>query len=243
MRIGALVPFTNTNLEWDLIRMCPEGARIHFTRMAGYDADAIPDASAMHEMGEADIDEPLRLIAATEPDFVLYGCTSAVLTHGLAFERDLRAKIEAQTGARAVTAAGALVEALQFMNISSIGFVSPYVRRVNDLAISFFAEAGFRTVSRAEPREELDCRAQGSLTENEITDLAGDLDATLCDAVVLSCTDIGTTDVIARYEANTHTPMITSNQAMMFSVARLEPSLDWSRCPGALFENTLTCST
>ena len=41
-RIGVLVPFTNTNLEPDMMMMRPPGATLHFHRLGNYDADEIP---------------------------------------------------------------------------------------------------------------------------------------------------------------------------------------------------------
>jgi len=81
MKIGVLVPFTNTTLEKELIRMCPSNASLHFTRMGGYSLEDIPGDDQMFAMGEADISEPLRLITAVSPDVILYGCTSATLSH------------------------------------------------------------------------------------------------------------------------------------------------------------------
>ncbi len=86
-RIGVLVPFTNTNLEADLALLGPPGISFHVARLGGYDIDAVPDSRQMAGLGQAPIDEPLRLLAGVRPDLVLYGCTSATLTHGPAFDR------------------------------------------------------------------------------------------------------------------------------------------------------------
>jgi maleate isomerase/arylmalonate decarboxylase len=76
----------------------------------------------MHGLGAADLDAPLRLLLGVHPDVILYGCTSATLTHGPTFDRELAARISAQSGAETVTAAGALVHALKALGISRIGF-------------------------------------------------------------------------------------------------------------------------
>ena len=41
-RFGILVPFTNTNLEPDMVLLRPDGVSLHFARMGGYDQDEIP---------------------------------------------------------------------------------------------------------------------------------------------------------------------------------------------------------
>ena len=214
-RIGVLVPFTNTNLEPDLAMMRPPGVSFHFSRMAGYDIDAIPDAGQMAAMGEASLHEPLRLLAGVRPDVVLYGCTSATLTHGPAFDRDLARRIEGQIGAATVTAAGALIEALKMLGIGRVGFASPYVTEINDLAISYLGNAGFETVSRADIGVALDNITQGALTPDEVIELGRRADSAEAEAIVMSCTDMRSIEIIERLEADLGKPVISSNQAMM----------------------------
>ena len=236
MKIGVLVPFTNTNIEADMIRMRPEGASIHFTRMGGYNLDAIPDSDQMATMGETDISEPLRLIAAVSPDIVLYGCTSATLSHGLDFDEHLKESITANTGAFAITAAGALIEALSALKINKIGFASPYVRDVNDLAIKFLSGAGFETVARSEFEESLSSIEQGALTPDDVYALAVQADSPETEAIVLSCTDLRAVEVVERLEAKTGKPVVTSNQAMMFVLSRVFSEFDYESCPGSIFK-------
>lgn len=236
VKIGILVPFTNTNIEADMFRMKPEGASIHFTRMGGYDLDQIPDGNQMATMGETDISEPLRLIAAVSPDVILYGCTSATLSHGLDFDERLKESITATTGAFAVTAAGALIESLSALKVKKIGFASPYIQSVNDLAIKFFSNAGIETISRAEVEVPLSNLEQGALTPDDVYALAIQADSPETEAIVLSCTDLRAVEVIERLEAKTGKPVVTSNQAMMFALSRLFTEFDYEFCPGVIFK-------
>jgi maleate cis-trans isomerase len=100
-RIGILVPFTNTNLEPDMALLRPPGVSLHFARLGGYDAASVPDEAQMAGLGDQNLDEPLPLPAGVRPDVVLYGCTSATLAHGAAFDQALAARIAAMIGARA----------------------------------------------------------------------------------------------------------------------------------------------
>lgn len=217
-RIGVLVPFTNTNLEADLACLQPEGVSFHYARLGGYDIEAVPDAEQMAGLGAASLEEPLRLIAGVRPDAILYGCTSATLTHGLAFDRDLSARAQAQTGAVTVTAASALVHALQTLGTRRIGFASPYVRAINAQAEAFLREAGFQTVRRVDVDGELDNYGQGELTPGEVFELGRQADHPDAEAIVLSCTDMRSVEVIEQLETETGKPVISSNQAMLFSV-------------------------
>jgi maleate cis-trans isomerase len=215
-RIGVLVPFTNTNLEADMALLRPDGVSVHFARLGGYDIDEIPDASQMAGLGAADIDETLRMLSGVKPDVILYGCTSATLTHGPSFDRELASKIKVLSGAATVTAAGALVHALKALKVTKVGFASPYVSDINQQAISFLADCGFESVSRAEVTETLDNYGQGEMGPDKIFELGLSADSTDAEAVVLSCTDMRSVEVIDRLEQALGKPVITSNQAMIF---------------------------
>ncbi len=215
-RIGVLVPFTNTNLEPDLVMMRPEGVSLHFARMGGYDADAIPDESQMQGLGAAELDASLRLLAGAKPDVILYGCTSATLTHGPAFDRQLAARIAQSSGTKTVTAAGSLANALRCLNVSKIGFASPYVPAINDMAVDFLDQMGFQTVERSEVTGALDNDEQGDLEPDAVFELGQAADHPSAEALVLSCTEMRSAEVIAKLEESVGKPVICSNQAMLF---------------------------
>jgi len=219
-RLGILVPFTNSNLEPDLVLMRPEGISLHVARIGGYDEDQIPDATQMHGLGAADLDEPIRLLMGVKPDVVLYGCTSATLTHGPGFDRALAQKIRAMSGARTVTAAGALVNALRVLGVSRIGFASPYVPAINDLAVRFLSELGVKTAIRSEVGETLDNTGQGALDPGAVFELGLKADHPDAEAIVLSCTDMRSVEILAALEAEIGKPVISSNQAMIFQAAQ-----------------------
>jgi len=219
-RIGVLVPFTNTNLEADLALMRPEGVSFHYARLGGYEADEIPDADQMAALGASDIDEPLRLLAGARPDVILYGCTSATLTHGRSFDRALAGRIARTSGAATVTAAGALVAALEALGVKRIGFASPYVPQINDQAIAFLRDCFIETVSRAGVENPLGNYGQGELSPQDVFGLGLRCDSPEAEAIVLSCTDMRGVEVIGRLEQALGKPVVTSNQAMLFEALR-----------------------
>ncbi len=219
-RIGVLVPYTNTNLEPDMMLMAPPGVSVHVARMGGYDEDEIPDEEQMAGLGAASLDEPLHLLQGAKPDVILYGCTSATLSHGPAFDRDLSDRIRSQSGAQTVTAAGALVAALRELDITKIGFASPYVPSLNDRAIRFLGDEGFQTLSRAEVDGALGNAGQGALPPDAVFDLGRRAEPPDAQAIVMSCTDMRSVEVINRLEQVLGKPVVTSNQAMMFQALR-----------------------
>jgi len=52
-RIGVVVPFSNTNLEPDMMMLRPLGVSLHFARANGYDLDEVPDSNQMRKFALA----------------------------------------------------------------------------------------------------------------------------------------------------------------------------------------------
>lgn len=234
-RIGVLVPFTNTNLEPDLMQMCPPDCTLHFQRTGGYAANEIPGSSQMAELGTFDISHDLEMIAGARPNVVLYGCTSATLTHGAEFDRELAMRIETESGAVSFTAAGSLVAAIHALGTQKVGFSSPYVAEINQKAITFLAQNGIEVVKCADIEHSLGCYGQGELTPDEVYHLALQADHPKAQAIVLGCTDMRSVEVIERIEATTGKPVVTSNQAMMFCLCRELGMARHSGLLGSLF--------
>ena len=85
----------------------------------------------------------------------------------------------------------------------------------------FFAEMGVETVRRADIGVVLDNYGQGALTPDEVFDLALKADGPDVEALVLSCTDMRSVEVVERLEQKTRKLVFCSNQAMMFQAAQL----------------------
>ena len=224
-RIGVVVPFTNTNLEPDMMMLRPPGVSLHFARVNGYDPEQTPDSEQMRGLALTALDNVIESLAAVRPDLILYGCTSATLAHGPRFDREFTAKITLATGIPAVTAAGALVESLVTRGIKRIAFSSPYVEQLNVEAIAFLAACGVDTVSSAYVGSDLGNHEQGRLTPQQVFDLGIRADSREAEALVLSCTDMRAVEVADALEERLGKPVVTSNRALMeVALRRLSPA-------------------
>ncbi len=218
-RIGVLVPFTNVNLESDLGLLRPDGVSFHFTRMGGYDVDETPNAKQMAGLGSEPLDEPLSLLVGVKPDLIMYGCTSATLSHGTRFDGELATQINKLSGAKTVTAAGALVFAIKALGAKSIAFGSPYTSDINVAASTFLSDSGFGITSVASVDRELGNYGQAELTPDDVFELGVRADHEEAEIVVLSCTEMRSVETIERLEAAIQKPVVTSNQAMMYEAS------------------------
>ena len=77
---------------------------------------------------------------------------------------------------------------------------------------------------------------QGKLSPDEVAELACRADHPDAQALVLSCTDMRSVEVIERIESRLGKVVITSNQAMMFCLMRALGLKHQDNCPGQLFD-------
>ena len=219
-RLGIVVPVSNTNLEPDMMLLAPRGVSLHFARAGGYDVDRIPDEKQMRQYSDTPVDDVIASLGHCRADLIVYGCTSATLAQGPAYDRAFRANIERLAGVPAVTAASALVQVLQALEIESFAFTSPYVASLNDLAIDFIEASGMRCVYRVDAPEPLGNEAVGDTRPDEIIEIALRADHPAAQALVISCTDYRATEAIDELETRLDKPVITSNQASLLVALR-----------------------
>ena len=129
-----------------------------------------------------------------------------------------------------------MVHALQSMGITKIGFASPYVPTINNMAIDFLEQVGVETVARSEVQETLDNYGQGEMSPDAVYALGLAADHKDAQAVVLSCTDMRSVETIETLESKLGKPVITSNQAMVFQAMQLAGLNDPTQGYGGLFE-------
>lgn len=214
-RLGIVVPVSNTNLEPDMMMLAPAGVSLHFTRAGGYDVDEIPNEKQMQGYSDSTPDAVIEDLRLCHSDILLYGCTSATLAQGPAYDARFRARIEALAGVPAVTAASALVEVLQGLGVERFAFTSPYVATLNDLALAYLESFDMACVARRDAPEPMSNEAVAAATPDEIIAIAKALDTDAAEAIVISCTDYRATEAIPALEAALAKPVVTSNQATL----------------------------
>jgi maleate isomerase len=213
--VGVIVPY-DMALDREMWCWTPEGVTLFFTRTPCL---ALPVTVEMAEqVGDAEaVRCGTRDLITVAPSVFAYGCTSGSFVHGVRGERALvEAMCEAGAPA-AVTTSGALLEALAYLNLRHVSVATPYDRQVTERLRSFLREAGVDVVGGSNLGLTTDI---WKVPYARTADLVREADNGRAEAIVVSCTNLPTYDIIAPLEAELGKPVISANQATMWAALR-----------------------
>lgn len=215
MRIGVVVPYDFV-LDREIWRWAPDGADLLVTRTRHQTLRVDVDLAELISTEEALRVGTLDLLA-TEPDAVLYLCTSGSFVRGVAGEQRMR-EVMVEAGAPvAVTTSGAMVDALRHLAVRDVAVASPYLPALRRLLDAFLRAAGFRVVTHY--GLDLDHHIW-QVSDGVIRDLVRAADRANAEAVFLACTNLPTYDLIAELEAELGKPVLTANQVSLWAALR-----------------------
>ena len=111
------------------------------------------------------------------------------------------------------------MDAIRHIGAKRIVLGSAYTQRVNDIAKSFLEASGIE-VTDVKGLSLTDNLVVGRLSAHTAHDIAMALDRSNADAIVLSCTNWQTMDVIERIEQEAGKPVVTTTQATVWGALR-----------------------
>jgi len=212
-RIGLIIPSSNRLSEEQFNRYAPEGVHVHVTRlrMTG------PQRIAPEELPEH-IDAAAGLLADAKCDVIVYHCTGSSMESGLEAEQAVVSSIAESTGRKATSTASAIVDALHAVDGHNLALISPYMNNEHEKA--YLRSAGFETV-QDRPMALAGSDAFVSTPSSFWLDTATQARDPAVDTYLMSCTNIQSAEVIDELEERLGRPVITSNQATLWSCLRM----------------------
>jgi len=213
--IGIITPF-DLVLDREYWRWLPENASLHVTRTPTVELPVgIEFASLVSQA--AVVMRAVKDLAIAAPEVVAYACTSGSFVEGIAGEARLRAAMEEAGAKRAITASGALLTALEALDIKRVAVGTPYDGEVTEKLSDFLAEAGYDTVSNAFLGLTGDIFR---VSADSVRALAKAADRPDADAVFLSCTNLRTFRLLPDLERELGKPVLSANQVTMWAALR-----------------------
>jgi len=213
-RIGLVLPSTNTVNEPEFRHYLPDGVSLHAARM--YAERTTPET--LSEMAE-EVERCGERLATAEVDVAVFGCTSGSLIEGEGYDDEIETRLHHASGAPTVATAAAIKDAFDALEVESLAITTPYTEAVNCREESFLEAAGFDVVTMHGLGIEENVRI-GRMQPEVAYRNASTVDHDDADAVFISCTDYRTFEIIEPLERDLGKPVVTSNQATLWSALR-----------------------
>jgi maleate isomerase len=226
LRIGLVVPSSNTTAEPELNAMAPSGVSLHSTRVYQAETESAAEKIATVLAMNAELEGAVRQLMSVRPGVIAFGCTAASFLGG----RDEDVRLSHRLGSAAsvpfLTTSSAVVTALRALRVRRLALGTPYIDEVNVRECRYLEEAlGIEVVSV------LGLQIVGNLPKGRLGpeaawDVALSVDRPEADAVFLSCTNWRTAESIVALERTLGKPVLTSNQATLWACLRTAGLLD-----------------
>ena len=211
MRVGLIVPSSNTVMEPDFHHHLPPPSIVSTTRIF---LETVTRAAELR-MLEDDLPKAIKLIGTTAPDVVVFGCTSA---GALGSDNHIAQMIDKATNARPVTVLGAVIANLQRIAPRKLAVFTPYIEDLTASIASSLAEAGYPPIKAAGMGIQSNLEI-GKVPPTEIIRFVeSHLDSIAPDCLFLSCTNWRAIETIDALQTKLGIPVITSNQSAIDAV-------------------------
>jgi maleate isomerase len=210
--IGVVTPY-DMALDRELWRWAPDDVSLLFTRTPYAPLEVTLEMAQWISCHDT-VGGSVRALSSVEPAVYAYACTTGSFSAGVPGELALVEAMQAAGAPAAVTTSGAFAAALRRLGVSSVAIATPYDEEVTARLATFLAEAGCRVPRYACLELHRDIwRVPYSVT----ADLVRDADTPEAEAVLVSCTNLATYDLIAPLEAELGKPVVTANQVTMWA--------------------------
>ena len=213
-RLGFILMSTDLAAESDFYDIAPKDVAIHITRLK---TDDHTTNETLSKHIEFMADAASRIQPDTKPNVISYSCTSGSIVIG-----EDKIKEEIKKGAPyaiPMTLVTGVVDALRELKVKNLVVGTPYLDEINTKEAEFLNNKGF-SVLNIQGLNLTKGIEFGTVTPDYWIKFAEEINEESADAIFLSCGGIRSTEVIDQIEQKTGKPVITSNQAQMWSCLR-----------------------
>lgn len=217
-KIGLIVPPNNTVNEAEWQSVLPPGVSLHATRMRLNPLARTPEEMAVLR---ADLHAATSLVAEAGVDVIAFGCTAPSAVNP---RREMESMMTQAGGRPGVTAGAAMADALLAVGGRRIVLLSPFSEAVTRHEAAFLAGEGIEVIAVASlghqtyaPGRKLGIHLIGPA---EIRAALAPLPLDQADVLMLSGTNLVSFPIIEALEAEIGRPVVSSNQALLWSSLR-----------------------
>ncbi len=146
LKIGVIVPSTNTTVQPEFAAMQPPGVTNHISRIAIPDAKlgSDDDFIAHIERMRAGIEASMERVMTCHPDYIVNGLSLEAFWDGLQGSMDMLERLEKKFSIKISMGNNAILAALEKIgNIKKIALITPHKPLGDERVKTFFNEAGY----------------------------------------------------------------------------------------------------
>ncbi len=221
LKIGTLVPSTNSSVEPEYARMLVDGvthmtARIDVPNVNFRGDD---DVREIVEGTQPDLLSALGRVRACNPDRIIMGMAVPCFWGGREGCDAMRARLEKHSGLHVTVPPEALGQALNALGAKRIGIVSPYLPLADTHVKQWFTESGFDVANIVGLR----AKTEDSVIDINPEQLRGGFDQVNVDgvdALVHVGTSIAMARLVQEFEAHYGKPVVSVNVANLWATLR-----------------------
>jgi maleate isomerase len=215
IRLGLIVPSTNTTIETEFNKWLPEDFSIHTTRINLPEVTELEKKINAFKSMNQELKKASLLVSGIEPSLIIYGCTSGSIFEDP--EHEIKKIIEKTTSIKAITVMEAVLSAFDVLNLSNICMATPYPKEIDLMEkdyiekkrpmVKILKTKGLGIIGNLE---------KGRLSPEASYQAGIDVNCQECNGLFISCTNLRTFEIIQRLEDEIHKPVVTSNQATLW---------------------------
>jgi maleate isomerase len=208
-KLGLIVPSWNTVIEYEVWRLVPAGVSVHTARIP-HTEDSEAAFVAMIEQAP----NAVETLVHADVDAICYACTGGSFFRGAVYDQQLGLDLTAHAQRPVITMARAIVDAAQALGLQRIAVAAPYEQWLLDRLVEYLEASGFRVLNA----HGLGQQANVAHTPDDALDLAEKGWHPHADGLVISCGNFPTLEMLETIEGRFDKPVVTSNQASVWSL-------------------------
>ncbi len=221
IRIGILVPATNTAAEADFRRAAPPEVSIHSHRL-WLDPDDSHNKTAMDGMN-SQLEQGARFLAAGKMNVVAMVGTTNSFYKGPAWSDEMEQIMSRGAGGLpAIASSPSIAQALRYFGAKKISVATPYPQWNNDRLREYFEQTGFQVLNVEGEPWAAAAGAQG--INDQEPEVIVDFSARICkpeaEALFCSCSAWRAMEAAQELEQRLGKPVVTTVQATLWRTLR-----------------------
>ncbi|MBH67973.1 MAG: arylmalonate decarboxylase [Rhodospirillaceae bacterium] len=222
LKIGSVIPSTNTIVQPDFDDLRLEGITNHIARISipNMDIKNDSDFDKMVRLSEGNLVAAVDRLQTSEPGIIIVGMSSLIVWDGYDSSIQRKKMLEERTGVPVTGGSFAVADALQRFGIKKIAILSPYMPIADKHITQFFTDSGFHIQKFVGLR----CPSPVSISyvgTEEITSAIDEIDSPDTEAIVQFGTNLHFMQQAAIEEKKRGKPVISINAASYWHALRL----------------------